>query len=50
MLHSDPDWTTQLQNLRKETGLKDVEHEALVRRAEGIAKALCATMGDAPGN
>jgi protein-disulfide isomerase-like protein with CxxC motif len=50
VVRADPEWTAQLQGLRNEIGLKDAEHEAVVRRAGGIAQALRAAMGDAPGN
>ena len=50
VLRADPEWTAQLQDLRNEIGLKDAEHEAIVLRAEGIAKTLRAATGDAPGN
>jgi hypothetical protein len=48
-LHRDPDWMRLLQNLRDEIGLSDAEHAAIVRRAEGVAKALReAFQGEAP--
>jgi protein-disulfide isomerase-like protein with CxxC motif len=39
-LHRDPDWMKLLQDLHDEIGLSDAEHAAIVRRAEGVAKAL----------
>ena len=48
-LHGDPDWMRALQELRDEIGLSDAEHAAIVRRAEGVAKALReAFEGDPP--
>jgi hypothetical protein len=39
-LRRDPEWTKRLQELRDEIGLKDAEHAAMVRKAEGVAMAL----------
>jgi hypothetical protein len=39
-LRRDPEWTKRLQQLRDEIGLKDAEHAAMVRKAEGVARAL----------
>ena len=44
-LRRDPEWQRRLQELRDEIGLKDAEHAAMVRRAEGVARALHEAMG-----
>jgi hypothetical protein len=46
-LRRDPEWAKRLQKMRDEIGLKDAEHAALVRQAEGVAKAFRDAMGAA---
>ena len=47
-LHRDPDWMRLIQELRDEIGLTDAEHASILRRAEGVAKALRAVFESEP--